>query len=216
MKLGAFKQIIPIWILIMFGTIATGQQKIHLNNPSFEGPPSCCEPPWDWTDCSQIKKYGPDVQPGWFGVNLKSQDGHSYLGMAVRQSDTWESICQVLPERLIAKRCYSFSIYLARSPKYLSRIANLKGTDFDQLYNFTTPAILQIWAAYGPCEQKELLAASEPITNADWTKYEFTFIPQNDYQYIVLTAYYSSQDDAPYNGHILLDNASAIEEINCD
>ena len=216
MKQSAFLRFITVLLFLLLSTAMIGQQRIHLSNPSFEGPPSCCFPPRGWVDCSQLKKSGPDVQPGWFGVNLKSQDGHSYLGMAVCQCYAWESICQVLPERLIAKQCYSFSIYLARSPKYLSRIANLKGTDFDQLYNFTTPAILQIWAAYGPCEQKELLAASEPITNADWTKYEFTFIPQNDYQYIVLTAYYSSQDDAPYNGHILLDNASAIEEINCD
>ena len=192
-----------------------GQQKIKLLNPSFEDTPHCCSPPWMWEDCSHVTYSGPDVQPGQFEVVLKPRHGSSYLGMAVRQSDTWERVSQKLSTPLRAGHCYSFSIYLARSPRYRSIVLLRNGTHTEGPVNFTTPTVLQIWANNGLCAQKQLLAVSEPIVNPHWRKYDFTFKLKDNYQYIEFEAYYKTPVLVPYNGHILLDQASDIIEIPC-
>lgn len=191
---------------------------IHLINPSFEDTPKQSSPPTGWTDCGFQWESPPDVHPGnYWEVDTKPHHGKSYLGMVVRNNGTWECISQMLLFSMDAGHCYEFSIYLAMSGHYLSGITNRsqlpRVTRSDSTYNFSTPAIIRIWGGDSVCERKEMLEQSNPIDHQDWKKYKFTFRPKSTLRYIVLEAYYSTNKSTPYNGNILLDNASDIMRL---
>lgn len=131
--------------------------------------------------------------------------------MVVRQNETYERINQKLTKPLLAGKCYSFSIYMTRSLEYLSAIT--KGNP--QLQAFTTPAILQIWGGEAYCHQKQLLDQSEIVENTEWKRFDFEFMPKSNITYLELEAYYKVPNPFPYNGNILLDNASHITIMPC-
>jgi len=54
------------------------------------------------------------------------------------------------------------------------------------------------------------------VSNEDWRKYEFEFRPARTVNYYTLEAFYKVPTLFPYNGHLLLDNASLIKEVPCD
>ena len=92
-------------------------EPIHLTNPSFEDIPRYSRPPVGWFDCA--KNFGfkgetpPDTQPsGAFSVSKAPYDGSTYLGMVVRDNDTWESVSQRLSKPMQKGQCYEFSIYI--------------------------------------------------------------------------------------------------------
>lgn len=69
----------------------------------------------------------PDIQPALdnddtplFKVTKESTNGNTYVGMVVRSNETNERIGQRLMSPLMAGTCYQFSIYLAKSERYLS------------------------------------------------------------------------------------------------
>lgn len=192
-----------------------GQEVINLNNPSFEDVPGPDHPPKGWYDCGHEafpNESAPDVQPsGAWKVFKPAVDGRTYLGMVVRENNSWESVTQRLSAQLKKEKSYSFSIYICTSEVYLSGTA--KNTQ--SLINYTTPAKLRIWGGNQFCEDDVLLAESPMITNNEWQKFTFTIKPLRNISYITLEAFYKTpmltQD--PYNGNILLDNASAFVEI---
>ena len=100
---------------------------------------------------------------------------------------------------------------MTRSLEYLSAIT--KGNP--QLQAFTTPAILQIWGGEAYCHQKELLDQSEVVENTEWKRFDFEFMPKSNITYLELEAYYKVPNPFPYNGNILLDNASHITIMPC-
>lgn len=207
-------------IALLFLSIATGivygqgQDTIKLKNPSFEDYPRVSSAPSGWLDCGFPEETEPDVQPSpnnEFKVNKPANHGYTYLGMVVRDNDTWESVGQKLSSPLKKGQCYSFSIDLARSNTYISQT---KTTGKDANYN--TPAKLRIYGGFGYCDKKFLLGESSMVINYNWKSYIFKFEPVDDYSYIILEAFYQTPTLFPYNGNILLDNASAIAPIPCD
>ena len=201
----------------LFGTAAFAQGvTIQMNNPSFEDQPRTGKAPNGWYDCGWNTETPPDVNPipnpaqNAFKVIKKAKDGGTYLGMVVRDNDTWERVGQRLSTPLEGGKCYEFSIYLSRSELYesQSRITQLPA-------NYTTPAKLRIWGGNGYCDRREMLAESGLVINTRWLKFDFRFEPKQDMNYIMFEAYYKTPTLFPYNGNVLLDGASAIVQVPC-
>ena len=183
---------------------------IHLRNPSFEDTPQHSISPKDWQNCGFPSESAPDVQPnGGFSVNKPAYDRTSYVGMVVRDNDTWESIGQQLSDSLRKGQAYAFSLHLAQSETYISS-SRIKPVQV----NYNTPCKLRIWGGNSLCHKKQLLAESQPINHHEWMEYTFQFIPNEDYQYFILEAFYDVPVLLPYNGNILVDNASPIIQID--
>lgn len=167
-----------------------------------------------WYDCGLLRfsqETPPDIHPGGFWNNeIGAYEGKTYLGMVVRDNDTYEGVAQRLTNPLQAGKCYTMTVALAKSPQYLSRS---RLTEQEQ--NYTRPAVLRLWGGTGFCNDRELLAESPPVDNNQWKLYEFTFKPRSDYRYLLAEAYYKVPVILPYNGHILIDRLSNIKVIPC-
>ncbi len=198
-------------------------QVIHLTNPSFESIPKPGGSTFfflpGWYDCAPFYFYNetpPDIHgenTGFFKVNRKPQEGNTFLGMVTRarKEESWEMVSQQLQEPLLKGKCYEFKIHLAKSDKYYSL---LDTTDIIP-QNFNTPIKLRIWGSNTRCKKTQLLAQSDKIDNVEWKEYTFRFKPKRNYYYIMFEAFYITPVLVPYNGNILLDNASDIVEIPC-
>jgi len=199
--------------LLFAGVVLYGQQgMIVLRNASFEDQPSHSKTPKEWIDCGFEGESEPDIQPsGEFGVTTLPFEGDTYLGMVVRDNETWERVSQRLNSPMVAGKCYSFSIYLAKSPQYLSK-SRLK----NQLANYIQGVRLRIYGGSSPCSYQELLAQSPVINDPYWTKFEFILKPIQSHSFIFFEAFYEKSKMESYNGNILLDGASALIPIVCD
>ncbi len=203
---------------------------IQLTNPSFEGRPNAGGRSMyiaGWNDCGKYRFPGesaPDLQPGFFLVDLEAHDGDSYLGMVARDNETWESVTQGLYKSLKAGSCYNFSLHLATSTQYSSparrsgvmveeAIAN--GEPLDSIAH-TDPIVLRIWGGATQCAQTELLGETAPISNKSWKKFDFRLEPKQDLRYIMLEAFYKTPSLFPQNGHLLIDDLSDIVGIPCN
>jgi len=206
---------IQFLLFLFFSFNVNAQDTIHLNNSSFEDYPRHSQTPKGWADCGFDAESPPDIHPvkggGEFGVTHIAQDGNTYLGLIVRDNETWEAISQYMSTPLKAGKCYEFSLALARSEFYnsLSRLTN-------QSANYNKPVTIRIWGGRGYCNRKELLGKTEIITNTEWQKNTFAFTPSEDTYYLMIETYYETPSLYPYNGNALVDNASAIVEIECD
>lgn len=178
---------------------------IPLGNPSFEDIPKCCTAPTDWHNCGPPEESPTDIQPGFFQVALPAQHGDTYLSMVVRDNNTVEAIGQRLPEPLRVGTQYLLRAHLARSEFFLS----LSRTTGDEA-NYATPVMLRVWGgSNNPCNQKELLAQTPLVTTPVWREYELLLEPlNNDYEYLILEAYYKTPVMFSYNGNLLVDNLS--------
>lgn len=229
MNLGRYNELIVkfgfmaffLFFFLLISNILSAQHPndIFLQNGSFEDAPSCCKPPSGWIDCGFKGETPPDVQPAlddsnrpFFNVTKTPHTGNTYLGMVVRENDTYERVSQRLLKPLKKDVCYTFSIFLCRSETYLS--ASNRNQP-DKLKEFTQPIILRIWGGDAYCHQKQLLGESQLIYNTEWKKYEFEFESKSDMNYFELEAFYKTPVLFPYNGNILLDNASHITVIPC-
>lgn len=196
-------------------------ESLELLNPSFEDSPRRFHPPTRWYDCSFSGESAVDVHPAsalspdsaaFFGVSKKAFDGNTYLGMVTRDNDTYEAVSQrIKGGPLKAGKCYTFSIYLATSEKYIS-----KSQKAGQEVNFVTPVKLRIFGGISYCNRGEIIAESAPVKNNEWLQYNFRFEPKKDHKFIVLEAYYKTPVLFPYNGNLLLDAAGKIVPIPCD
>jgi len=199
---------LPIALFLFFGK-TNAQEVFNLKNPSFEkDKPRAGEAPSDWLDMGAPGETPPDVQPGMFDVIMKAQDGRTYLGMVVRDNNTWEGVGQRLDGFLKKDSTYTFSLYLARSNAYrsLSRATM-------QEANYNSPTILKIWGVNTETQEEELLAESTAISHSQWTLYSFTLKPTAaDFDEIDLIAYYAPGFEKT-NGNLLIDNCSAIKKI---
>lgn len=151
-----------------------------------------------WYDCGIInfpQESPPDIHPGRFWkVDLVASQGETYLGLVVRDNETWESICQrLIPNNeddaaLLYDNCYRLSMSVARSEKYIS--GSRLETDINTAitYNYTTPAVVRIWGGTGHCDRQELLATSNPVTNSNWRTITLDFFPEEDYSFITIEA----------------------------
>jgi hypothetical protein len=90
---------------LLLATHLFGQDEpIRLANPSFEGSPGAggeaVKLPDGWYDCGFPGESPPDVHPkeggGAFQVTKEAFHGKTYLGLVVRDNDTWEMVSQRL------------------------------------------------------------------------------------------------------------------------
>ena len=205
----------------------TSSDTIKLNNPSFEDVPHAgTETSYirGWQDCGATFFRGetpPDIHNGldpasknvlnlYFGVNKKSSDGNTFLGFVVRENDTYESVSQRLSRPLEAGSCYTFSIDLSKSSTYISPYPETASSQY-----YIKPVVLRIYGGVSSCSKRELLAESTEIDHDDWKTYTFEFKPTQEHRYIVVSAFYKVPNLFPYNGNLLLDNASVIVKTQC-
>ncbi len=200
-------------------------REISLSNGSFEDVPRQAHPPRGWYDCGFPGESKVDVHPAFmaqtgdsvrdtafFEVDKRAIDGNTYLGMVVRDNDTYEAVSQRFnASPLEAGKCYTFSIYLAQEDRYVS----LSKTTTVPV-NYNTPAKLRIWGGRSYCDRGELLAESAPVSNQEWLEFDFRFEPKTTLTYIVLEAYYKTPVLFPYNGNLLVDLAGGIVPTPCD
>lgn len=202
---------------------------IKLLNPGFNGIPEAGKKMISgWRDCGYRRFPGQspvDLQPGAFDVSLEPFEGQSYLGMVSRDNDTWESVTQELRKPLRKGQCYTFSLYLAASPEYRSDArpdgiaveeARASGIELKSIHH-VTPIVLRIFGSNNQCDPTELLAVSDKVSNHEWKKYDFRFEPNQDLNFIMLEAFTGKVPTPwPANGHILIDDLSAIVAIPCN
>ncbi len=190
-----------------------GQKELTISfvNPSFEGIPKAGETPNGWYDCGKSEETPPDIQPGAFAVTKPPSQGNTYLGLVVRDNETNEGVGQRLSKPLEKDQCYEFTMDICRSELYLST-SKLTG----QEANYATPAKIRIYGGNGYCSKAELLYETAVVTNTRWLSHTFRLHPKSgNYSYILIEAYYKTPVLFPYNGNILLDNASPIKQIVC-
>lgn len=215
-------RILVLSILVSFVFVGTGfsqMDTIKLTNPSFEGNPLeggrlNANLPKGWIDCGFRGQTAPDVHPvlgGNFSVSKGASDGQTYMGMVVRDNDTWERISQKLSGLIEKGKCYTFTIDAARSETYFSQSQLTH-----EPVNYVTPAKLRIYGGTEYCGREELLGETSLIRNTQWLEYSFRFEPTSNYNYIVLEAFYNTPTLYPYNGNILMDNASHLVVVPCD
>lgn len=203
-------------VALVFSTVLTGvfaqDTLIYLQNPSFEDVPQANRLPKGWVNCNSDASLAPDIQPsGDFSVTTPAQHGKTYMAMVVRDNETWEKISQKLSRPLKGGKCYEFKIYLARSEKYIGQ-SEAKGGQA----NYSTPAKLRIYGGFSACDRQFLLAETNLIINYRWLEFNFRFEPTDDYTYLTFEAFYKTPNLFPYNGNILLDNASPITPVTED
>lgn len=184
---------------------------IVLINPSFEDIPKRGETPNGWNNCGFASETPPDVQPGSFQVSTPASNGNTYLGLVVRDNETWEAVGQRLSRPLEVNQCYEFSLDLCRAELYVSQSQATK-----EPANYVTPAKIRVWGGNGYCDKSEMLYETTIITNFRWLTYNMKLSPtKGNFSYITIEAYFKTPVLFPYNGNILIDNASPIRKVIC-
>jgi outer membrane protein OmpA-like peptidoglycan-associated protein len=203
-------------LLVIFGMYFTSvmaqEGVIYLSNPSFEDMPQHSRTPIGWVDCGPLMESPPDIQPGFWGVSKAAQHGNTYLGLVVRERETWEGLSQALSRPLEKDKCYEFSLFLCRAEFYLSPLSQ----DARDSANFVTPAKVRIYGGFGPCDKQYLLAETKEVISHRWLEYKFKLEPIAAYSHITIEAFYRTPVLFPYNGNVLLDNLSTLKPIPCD
>lgn len=198
-------------LALPFALAAQKEVTITLINPSFEDVPKDSEAPTGWYDCGKSGESPPDVQPGSFSVTKAPSHGNTYLGLVVRDNETWEGVAQRLSRPLEKDQCYEFTMDMCRAELYLST-SKVTGKDA----NYATPAKLRVYGGTGYCNKTELLYETAVVTNTRWLSHTFRLHPKNgNYSFLLIEAYYKTPVLFPYNGNILIDNASPIKQIVC-
>lgn len=213
---------LALWSVMALAQPADLGPPLTLSNASFEDVPRISHAPKGWFDCGYSSETPVDVHPetlinpdaeGFFGVKAKAFDGNTFLGMVVRDNETYEAVSQrIVGGPLKAGQCYTFSIYLSRAESYRSPTK----LDTNILVNYDTPVKLRIWGGMSYCNNGEVLAESAPVIKNEWLQYNFRFEPRKDHSFIVLEAYYKTPVLFPYNGNLLLDAAGKITPIPCE
>ena len=201
-----------IFLGIIPSTVFGQEGVIRLINPSFEDYPMASRVPHGWRDCGFSGESPADTHPsGQFEVTKPAIEGNTYLGMVVRDNDTWERVSQRLRVPIQAETCYSFNVNLCRSELYVSPSRETMSET-----NYVKPIKLIIWGGGEHCDKRERLAESPIIRNTTWQPYIFKFEPKFTHTHITFEAFYETPILFPYNGNILVDKASDIVPIPCD
>lgn len=226
-----FSNILFAFLLFQFiPSLTFAQQIIGLSNPSFEDEPRKGSGYTNiknakrnniigWYDCGIINfpnETAPDIhgeRSEYWNIQIIPNDGSSFLGLVVRDNDTWESVSQELRVYLNSGNCYHFTIDLSMSNSYMS--GSRLNNDNVPNYSYNTPSVISIWGGDTYCEKKELLYESLPIDHQDWRTYEIIFEPITSMKHFTIEAYYKNEDNS-YNGNILIDNISEINRVKCD
>ncbi len=190
---------------------------INLSNPSFEDAPRAGvkggAAPTGWYDCGPQTETSPDIQPGFFGVVKPASNGSTYIGLVVRDNETYESVAQRLPQPIMAGSCYEWNIDLCRADEYKSQTSSSAGKDL----SFASAVQVRVWGGNGFCDRQELLYTTPYVVNTRWMGYLIPLKPKKaNYSFIIIEAYFKTPMLFPYNGNVLIDNASSIKQMPCD
>lgn len=191
--------------------VLSAQIELPLINPSFEGTPTqgfnaeqIFQLP-GWVDCyMNILSSPPDIHSAetrYFNVEHAPQDGNTFLGLVVRDNKTWECVMTKLKAPLYPDQSYRLDLYAGQSPKYYSR------TSYPPYQKkFTRPVIIRVWGGHGDSAEEQLLGQTEPVDHIEWRLYSFSFRPPEEFDHILIEAYYIPESKKPYAGHVLIDN----------
>jgi flagellar motor protein MotB len=202
---------ILIWFITCLAADINAQEIIRLANPSFEDMARHSKPPRGWYDCGHPNESPPDVQPGWFEVRMDAQEGFTYLGLVTRDNETWEAVGQRLSRPMQGGTCYQFSIHLTHSKDYFSISRTTNKDEF-----FTKAVKLRVWGGNSYCDKREMLGETGLVTNTSWKKFDIKIEPKRNYNFIMLEAFFKTPTLFPYNGNLLVDNASSLVPIDCE
>jgi len=166
--------------------------QITVINPSFEDEPADATTPQGWSPCDDMTT--PDIFPGFWGVYNEPSHGETYVGIITRENGTFESFGQRLSHTVKAKICYYSAIDLAHSIIYSG---------------YNKPIKLRIYLGESKCSKDQLIFESPTIKQMNWKTFKFEFIPEKDYEYIILEAFYIDGEFS-HKGNILIDNLRPI------
>ncbi len=184
---------------------------VRLANPSFEDEPGASKVPARWANCGNESESPPDVQPGAFGIDLPAADGQTYLGLVVRDNETWEAVGQQLATPLSPDTCYQLDLYLGRARELYSLSRSRQART-----NFITPVLLRVWgAATELCARSDILAVSEPVKWFGWHRQRLILQPVHEVRYLTLEAWYAPDFGRGVNGHLLVDGLSQLTPVPC-
>lgn len=205
-------------IFLFISFVSNAQDEIFLRNPSFEeGKARIGRTPALWFNCGFEGESEPDVFPipdNVFKVTAKAVHGEQYLGLVVRENETWEAIGQRLSTPLQGGKFYTFSLKLARSPMYISKARKKNKQVSNEDVNYASPCKLRIWGENQYCVKSELLAESPLIINSRWLEFTFEFAPKEDLLYLTFETFYKTPVLFPTNGNLLVDDLSSILETD--
>ncbi|MFK7808977.1 MAG: hypothetical protein AB8F74_14325 [Saprospiraceae bacterium] len=194
--------------LVLIGLCLSAQTVIPIENPSFElglaeiGKRTTEIP--GWIDCGSGKETAPDIHSeltDFHKVKHSAAQGFNYMMMVTRDNDTQEMIGAPLSSELRGGANYVLSIQLAKPATCISRSKKL---EIDMEYN--KGVILRIFGGNRVCDTYQLLAESPVIKDVDWNEHQFLLMPERDFKFLFLQAYYDGEAQEPYNGSILLDD----------
>ncbi len=204
-----FHNSIFLLLVLLLLPMMLAAQKNLLRNGSFEDTALYSTPPVEWLDYGFPGESPVDIHPsGAFNVTKEAHHGKTYLGMVVRDNDTWEAICQRLDQPLEAQKTYQFTASLARSEIYIS-----VSKKTEQRANYNTAVLVRIWGGDAK-KPKELFYTSAPIIRSRWQSLEFEFTPTQEHTHFYLEAFHDSNaiEKSPYNGNVLIDQAILVEK----
>jgi outer membrane protein OmpA-like peptidoglycan-associated protein len=201
-------------LVCVFPVSVAGQAKevsINFVNPSFEDLPKMGQTPSGWYDCGKPGESAPDIQPGGFDVVQTPSNGSTYLGLVVRDNETWEGVSQRLSRVLEVGQCYEFTMDLCRSLIYYSPSRSTA-----EKTNYVQPCKVRVWGGMGYCDKAEMLFETPVITHPRWLKYDVRITPKKgSYTFILIEAFYKTPMLFAYNGNVMIDNLSVIRKVVC-
>ena len=204
--------------VLVFPTIAQ-QDSINLINPSFEDTPRKGSGVYKsikgWVDCGFIffpEESPPDIHPvDFWSVTKGPSDGQTYLGLVVRDNESWETVSAKTDKTLKKDHCYQLDIDLSMSENYVSPTR----LDPKKIENFKNPVVFRMYGGNSFCSKDEILIKTPPVNHNEWMTYNLRFKPKSSYDHIVIEAFYKLPILTPYNGHILVDNIRNFREFPC-
>ncbi|NUO03369.1 MAG: hypothetical protein HUU01_22385, partial [Saprospiraceae bacterium] len=186
----------------------------ELTNRSFEDPPGSSVTPSGWYDCGFEGETPPDILPSpTLNIGKTAYHRSTYLGLTVRDNNTWESISQELRQPMQKGACYQLEVYLARAHSYwgISRITGKEA-------NYKEPALLRIFGGFDGCDGRQLLAETPTVSHTDWRRYVLQLEPAlKPYDHLILEAHYGDGPmPGPNNGNVLVDSLSNLIPVDCN
>lgn len=201
-------------IALLLAPLAHAQEPVLLQNASFEGEPGYSRIPAGWYFFGEAGQTPPDIHPHHHLYPslplLPPRDGHTYLGLVLREDGTSEGLGQALSRPMQAGSCYQLMLYTARPKFYL---ALSKSTM--QLTNFNQSGRLQAMAGSEHGQPEQTLWEGPANTINDWQPIYFSFKAEKSYTHFFLKAVHNN-GAAAYDGGIFIDQLSPIWPVDCE
>jgi gliding motility-associated-like protein len=202
-----FKLIKYVLLLLTGVTFACqGINAQYFNNPSFEGAPGINSTPADWEAFDSQST--PDTEPLECDI-FRAYDGDTYLTLVTRGPrttlpNTSESVRTRLIQSLEENISYDISLFLARRE-------NVGFFTWEEGFvAYDSPVVLKIYGSTSPDQKESLLATSDIVSLNSWQEYNFSFLAEAPYSWIILQVDISGE--VPGNGNVAIDKISILPD----